>query len=77
MSRLWKFTGRRRDEIAMVDTTGGTIEAIKLEDNRVPKVLLRLVKNGVAVEMALPVRQGLDFHDELAEALIWAQGDQS
>lgn len=77
MSRLWKFTGRRRDEIAMVDTTGGTIEAIKLEDNRVPKVLLRLVKNGVAVEMALPVLHALDFRDEFAEALKWAQEDGS
>jgi uncharacterized glyoxalase superfamily protein PhnB len=66
-----RFRGRHRDEVAIVDTTGGTIEAIHFDDNHVRKVLLRLRKNGVTVEMALQQAAAADFAVDYQEALDW------
>lgn len=73
MNRLVNFMGRRAEEVVKADMTGGTIQAIKLTDNHVPKVLLGLTKNGVQVEMALTEAQAADFADELAEAIAWVR----
>lgn len=72
-SRLIRWLGRHREEVAIVDATGGTIEAIKLTDNNVPKVLLRLARNGVSVEMALTLKEAEDFHEEYDETVIWVR----
>lgn len=76
-NHLWKFAGRRRDEVAMVDTTGGTIEVIRLGDNGVRKVLLKLDRNGVHVEMALSPKAGADLVDELRDVLAWTAEEAS
>jgi hypothetical protein len=62
--------------VASIDTTGGFVEAVKLDDGGVRKLLLRLTRDGVMVEMALPVAQALDFRDEFEEAIAWTAEDR-
>jgi glycerophosphoryl diester phosphodiesterase len=71
VSRFINWLGRHSDDVAKIDTTGGTASAVMLTDNGVKKVLLRLVKNGVGVEMALQPDQAEDFHADLCEAIAW------
>lgn len=73
--RIFRFAGRRGQQIAMVDTTGGTVEAIRLDDNHVRKVLIKLSRNGVDVEMALPPAAAIDFATQLGAAIAWLGGD--
>jgi len=65
------------DEIANVDTTGGDVEAIKLEvhsqSTRARKVKLRLRKSGVSVEMTFLPDEAETLIAELKEALRWTR----
>lgn len=63
--------GHPKAPVASFDASGGTIEAIKLTDNGVPKVLLRLEHDGVTCEMVLPFLHAADFDDEFQDALEW------
>jgi SH3-like domain-containing protein len=61
------------DEIARVDTTGGSAQAIMLETDGVRKALLRLRKSGVSVEMELSPDEAAEFIAELKEVLRWTR----
>lgn len=74
MSRVWRFLGGgRHDQIAAIDLTGGTFDTINLEDNHVRKVLLRLDRGGVVVEMALTLKEAAAARTEIEQAMLWVR----
>lgn len=68
-----KWVGHKSEPFAGVDFTGGTVEAIKLDANRTPKLLLRLRRNGVEAEMALTLPEAEDFIDAVLDVRRWVR----
>jgi hypothetical protein len=73
MNRLWGQLRRDDREIAIIETTGGETEVIKLEDNGVRKCLLRLTRGGVTVEMRLKPGDAEGLRDAIDDVLRWTR----
>lgn len=56
---------------AQADLSGGTVESIKLTDGGFRKLLLRIRKNDVVMEIRLAPAEVADFADELQEVIDW------